>query len=333
MSSANRGSGPVSETRPEEGVICAFQLAPPQRLAGDVLTERQPPTPRWLHLNLADNRICRWIENRAGLPEEARALLLDTEPRVRVENLQQGVAVALGDLHHDFDDDPEGFGMLRVYLDPERIVTARRRPIKSIGLVHARIDASSRARDTTELFEMVLRGHDEAVSAVVRRFADAVDDAEDAVLAGHIKEQGSTLGRIRRLLARLRRHLNANSAVVAQLLADPPAFWLQEHLELIRSCEERLEATAQDVELVSERARLLQDEIASRLNEATNKNLYLLSTLTTVLLPINLVTGIFGMNLHGMPLAEQSHGFAIVMGVILGGVVGAMYLLRRRDIA
>lgn len=332
MSSAERRPNAMSGQQSEEGLIGAFLLTPPGRLSGDVLNEASLPEPRWLHLNLVDARIRRWIETRRDIPEEARALLLDPESRVRVENLEHGFAVTLGDLHHDFEDDPDGFGVLRIYLDQHQIVTARRRPIKSIGLLHGRIENSNQPRDTTDLFEMVLRCHDEAVSAVVRRFADAVDDAEDEILAGHVAKQGSSLGRIRRLLSRLRRHLHANSSAVAQVLADPPSFWRREHVEQVRSCQERLRATAKDVELVSERARLLQDEIAARLNEATNKNLYLLSTLTTVLLPINLITGIFGMNLNGLPFAEHSHGFAVVMGVILLGVISAMYFLRQRNV-
>jgi len=52
----------------------------------------------------------------------------------------------------------------------------------------------------------------------------------------------------------------------------------------VQQAVERLDGIAQDLELVQERARLLQEEIAGRLGEATNRNLYLLSVMTTVLL-------------------------------------------------
>jgi zinc transporter len=322
----------MTESPPEEGLVCAFQLGPPRRLGAEVLAEGASAEARWVHVNLVDARIRRWISAREDIPGEAKALLLDPEPRVRVESFEDGFAIALGDLHHDFEDDPDGFGMLRAYVTQGQILTARRRPIMSIRLLHAKVEHSTLSRDTTDMFELILRGHEEAVSSVVRRFADAVDDAEDEILAGHVKQQGSSLGRIRRLLARLRRHVHANGSVVAQVIAAQPAYWEQEHLELIRSCQERLEASAQDIELVSERARLLQEEIASLLSEATNKNLYLLSTMTTVLLPITLITGIFGMNLGGMPFADNPHGFAIVMGVISSGVVSAIVFLRQRNV-
>ena len=49
-----------------------------------------------------------------------------------------------------------------------------------------------------------------------------------------------------------------------------------------------MDAIAQDIELCQERTRLLQEEIAGRLGEATNRNLFFLSIVTATLLPVTL---------------------------------------------
>jgi zinc transporter len=316
----------------DEGVVCAFALDPTRRLGADALlgvgvTE----APRWLHLNLVDARVRRWVSAREDIPQEAKELLLESQPRPRLEPCERGFALVLGDLHHDFDDDPEGFGSVRVYVDEQQMISARLRPIMSVGLLHPKLEHGADPHNTMELFELLLHCHDEAISRVVRRLADTVDDAEDEILAGHHEVLGNNLGKIRRLLARLRRQAHANRSSIAQLVAAKPEFWDKEQLEAIRGCRERLDGLAQDIELVSDRARLLQEEIARRLDEATNRNLFLLSTLTTALLPITLITGIFGMNLAGLPLSQNPHGFAIVMVGILVGVAGAMSFLRKRN--
>ena len=69
-----------------------------------------------------------------------------------------------------------------------------------------------------------------------------------------------------------------------------------------------------DLESIQERARLLQEEIVSRTGEATNLNLYIVSFLTAIFLPITLVTGIFGMNVAGLPWVEEEGGFLWVFG-------------------
>jgi zinc transporter len=45
---------------------------------------------------------------------------------------------------------------------------------------------------------------------------------------------------------------------------------------------------------------------------------------TVLALPINLVSGLFGMNVGGVPLAEDSAGFWLMLGLIasLTGLIG-----------
>jgi zinc transporter len=68
---------------------------------------------------------------------------------------------------------------------------------------------------------------------------------------------------------------------------------------------------------LQERIKLLQEEIAAMINERNSKSLYTLTVFTVVALPINLIAGLFGMNVAGIPLAEHPHGFWMVVALIL----------------
>ena len=105
--------------------------------------------------------------------------------------------------------------------------------------------------------------------------------------------------------------------------------WRRQHLHEVA---ERMEAVAQDIELVQERTRLLQEEIAGRLNEATNRNLFFLSVITATMLPVTLITGIFGMNVGGLPWLSDPRGVHWVTGIMVMAVVSVLLLLRRRRI-
>ena len=63
--------------------------------------------------------------------------------------------------------------------------------------------------------------------------------------------------------------------------------------------------------------------------EETNRHLHVLSILTTLLLPPTLVTGVFGMNIKGLPLVENDHAFLWVSALMIG-TAAAVYLLIRR---
>jgi len=68
-----------------------------------------------------------------------------------------------------------------------------------------------------------------------------------------------------------------------------------------------------DIAALQERVRLVQDECATRLNEENGRSLFTLTMVTVLALPINLVSGLFGMNVGGIPLAEHPAGFWLMV--------------------
>ncbi len=82
-----------------------------------------------------------------------------------------------------------------------------------------------------------------------------------------------------------------------------------------------------------DRALLLQEEVSGKLAEESARSLKLLSVLTALLLPPTLVTGVFGMNVKGLPFTEETTGFLWAMAIIVCSSGLAYWLLRRVGIA
>ncbi len=64
--------------------------------------------------------------------------------------------------------------------------------------------------------------------------------------------------------------------------------------------------------------------------EENNRTLFTLTMVTVLALPINLISGVFGMNVGGIPLNEHVHGFWVMLGIILVATGGLAMLVRRR---
>ncbi len=316
------------------GLICGF------RLRADGAAEALPwcvdprsygvvpgagEAPLWLHFNLVDTRADQWIAACERIPPEARELLLDADPRMHLEPLANGLGGVLGDLHHDFAEDPEGFGVLRVYVGERIIVSGRRHPLESFNRLRRELLGGEVIASPIQWLAQLVLNLAETFTAAIAVVNEQVDDAEDRILVGRVDEEGQQLGRVRRLLARLRRHVGANRQALIHARARLPGWCSDADAAKLRLAIERLDAVAQDLELAQERARLLQEEIAGRLSEATNRNLYLLSIVTAVLLPITLITGVFGMNVAGLPGLQDPHAFAWVM--LLMGVTAVATLV------
>jgi zinc transporter len=311
------------------GLICGFRLAGPHPTGGELPESLPAQEPLWLHLNLADSRVRAWLTQQQDLPEEARELLLSADARVHVEVLPHGVLAVLGDLYHDFDLDPERLGTLRLYVDEQRLITGRTHPLRGVDLLRRELLRYGEPTTPVLVFQLLIERLADAVGKVASELGDKVDDAEDRILEGKFTGQGKPLGNLRRLVAKLRRLVGANRSALGTLPLSLPGRYDAHAGAALRSAVERLDAVSQDLELVQERARLLQEEIAGNMNEATNRNLFVLSIATTTLLPITLITGIFGMNVRGLPFAEHDHGFRFVMVGIGATVLLALWLLRR----
>ena len=96
---------------------------------------------------------------------------------------------------------------------------------------------------------------------------------------------------------------------------------VQEHIERVLTHVRRLESMAENT---------VQMHFSAQ-SHRTNEIMRTLTVLTAIFLPLNLVTGFFGMNFEGLPLIHSSRGFWIIFSVMLAlGVSLSWFFWRRR---
>lgn len=311
------------------GLICGYVLHPDGRL--DAIDWRQMDrflgetgANVWLHFNLADMRAKRWLEASTVIPRLAKDILLGTTNQMMLEPIGPGLAGVLGDLHHDFQNDPAKLGVLRLYLDDHVLISARRHPLKAIDSLRRSVADGFQASRPIDLITRFLHHLAETLGLTIAELGENLDHIEDRILDDHISGESGELGRARQLIVRLRRHMVPQRHALIGLLARLPAWLSEAEATGLRQAIERLDMLGHDLDLVQDRARLLQDEIANKQAERTNHNLYILSIVTAVFLPITLITGVFGMNVAGLPGLQTPESF---WWVILGMAMTAMTTL------
>ena len=121
---------------------------------------------------------------------------------------------------------------------------------------------------------------------------------------------------------RLQRLLAPEPAALFRLLSRPPNWLKEEDLADLRQSAEELSAAVADSVALVERIRLLQEEVTALLNEQTNHTLFILTVVTVLALPLTVVSGLFGMNVGGIPFANHAGGFWIVVFLVTAFTVG-----------
>jgi len=128
----------------------------------------------------------------------------------------------------------------------------------------------------------------------------------------------------------LQRLLAPEPAALFRLLRQPPPWIRAQDLDELRQATEEFSLVIRDLSALQERIKLLQEEIAAQVSEQTNRTLFTLTMVTVLALPINIATGMFGMNVGGIPLADHPHGFLIVLFLVgVFTAVAAWWTFRR----
>lgn len=308
--------------------------APPQRLnAREAAQLARHTLPDgcflWLHINLNHARAERWVQDHFSVDDDFFDEIHSASPRTRLAQQNDALLAVLNDVTFSKEERNTQNATLWIWCRPQVMVSARYRPVGMIERMHQQIDRLCFSAPDAML--LWLLGEQEAqLEQVVRRSSQAVDAIEERLLSAAIKANRSELGHLRRMLLRVQRLLAPEPAALFRLLNRPPNWLNREPLSELRIFTEEFSAALNDLASLMERIRLLQEEIAARLMEQSNRTLFLLTSITVLALPINIVAGFFGMNVGGIPLANNPHGFLLLVLVVLVFTLVAGWLALRR---
>jgi len=349
-------TAPENNSKPEEalgswgsdesGLIVGYLLTPDQaprpvdsRAAQDLLADPNSlagvpvDSVLWLHFNLAHSGSRRWLERCGRLSPAFFDVLENNLRTTRVERDEESLVAVVNDVHFDFSFDSSDISTLWINLDRSLFVTARHLPLRSIDQLRTHIKAGRSFHSTAELLEHLLRSQADVLVDIVRHVTLRIDDIEDDLLANRPGYKRVKLGSLRRLLVRLRRLLAPEPASLFRLLQHPPAWISAADVQALREASEEFSVVLSDMASLQERIKLLQEEVTATMNEETNRTLFVLTTVTVMALPINILAGLFGMNVGGIPLSQDPHGFWILVGVVLAGTAVAAWFAfgRKKD--
>ena len=169
----------------------------------------------------------------------------------------------------------------------------------------------------------------EELLTTVSAATDSLDGIEDRIVCDAWHNERQALVDARRHLVVIHRQM----ATLTNLFRHLDHSHRNDLPDSINDMAARLSHRAQtlhyDGEQLQARARLLQDELMAKLTTQSNQLLYVLSVMTAVLLPMTIISGLFGMNVGGLPLVNTPMGFWVVSAVSLV-TAGITYLFVRR---
>jgi len=300
------------------------------------LSEPQEPHSRafvWLHFSLSNAESEPWMRRSLALTEAFYDSLREHIGSTRLELEDDMLTAVIHDVIFNSSFDAANISTASLCMNPRLVVSARLRPLRSVDQLRASVKAGQSLRSSAELLAHLLRDQATVLGDIVRQSTNQVNTVEDNLLASRISVSRSDLGTLRRSLVRLLRLLAPEPAALFRLLSRPPRWLSEEDIGDLRQAAEEFSATVVDAGALAERLKILQEELTALISEHTNRTLFILTVVTVLALPINLVAGLLGMNVGGIPFAQHGQGFFVVVSglSLVTGILAYFLILRRKD--
>ena len=285
----------------------------------------------WLHLDRTAPEAERFLRDALVLPEQVVEGLLDTDTRPRLTRGPGGLLLILRGVNHNPGVAPDQMVALRLWIASGLVVSLRRSPLLAVHEMRADYERGQGPRDIgTFLADLVEHLTDRAADVVTDLMRE-MDRLEDVVIGTDERvDVRERLGELRRRVARLSRYLGPQRDALRTLLRAPDLFDEAARLDLTESVEQT-QRSVEELETARERAAILSDELRTRADERVARHSYMLSLAAGVFLPITFLTGLLGINVGGIPGAENPNAFWLVVALCAGiaAVLFGLFLARR----
>ncbi|MCE9583964.1 MAG: zinc transporter ZntB [Planctomycetes bacterium] len=296
-------------------------------LAWNEIASSQKPI--WIHLDRTSPAAQEWIKGASGLDPHTCEALLQEETRPRVVVGDAGILLILRGVNLNPGSDPEDMISIRCWVEPRRVITLRREKVMAIQDLRDRLTVGKGPIGPADFVVALAGGLVARMSAVVTDIEEVVDDFETRVLENAEKGLRYKLSETRRTTIMLRRYLAPQKDALGQLFGSVCPWLTAVDRSHLREVLDRTARCVEDLDAARERTQIIHEELAARMAEQMNRTMYLVSIVTSVFLPLGLITGLLGINVGGIPGTESHYAFAAVCGLMAVIIVVQVFLFRR----
>lgn len=287
----------------------------------------------WLQFHDVPTVLGGWPVEHVELPEAFGDTLKEASRSTRIEHVQKNLIAVVNDVDYNFErEKPLKVATLWLNVGARCLLSVRSLPLRSVDQLRLTVERGETFHSPMGPLIHLLQQQADALLGIVGNSAQTANSVEEMLLAGKLPTR-SSLGGIRRDLVRLRRLLAPEPGALFRLVNRPPHWVREDDAQSLRHSAEEFSLTLRDMAGLQERIEMLEEDIADRVGEHTNRSVLILTAVTVIALPTNLIAGLMGMNVGGLPLRYDNKGFRIVamMWAVLTSLAAWLIFRRRQD--
>lgn len=217
---------------------------------------------------------------------------------------------------------------LDIFLGRDFVITVEDKNCPPARHLLEQVRNAATGQRADQTFYRIADGVVDSYLPVLDHFSDIIDELEDQVLDRPTPGTLQHIFETKRSLILLRRVLVNTRDVAGHLQRSESELIHREMWPFLRDIYDHV---SRNLDLVETQRDLLTgalDIYLSSVANRTNQVMKVLTVLGTIALPALVISGIYGMNLKGLPWTESPHGAAILGGVMAATTAVLLVILR-----
>ncbi len=283
----------------------------------------------WIHLTSRDEEVQHWLSATAQLDRFVIDALTALETRPRCEQVNGGAVLNLRGMTHAAMASSDPLASIRLYAEGDRVISVTRLPLDALDAARRAVEART-ILDAGDLIAALASSITEQLDPQVADLGDSLDDCEEQIDARNAFELRRKVNTARRAAIGYRRFLYPQR-VALESLATLPVRWLSDEDRLhISAAADRAARMAEELESIRERAALIHETLTDLRAELIDQRSLVIAVAAMIFLPLTFITGLFGMNVKGIPYDDHPWSFWTITGfsVAVAALV-TIYFVRR----
>lgn len=283
----------------------------------------------WVHLSTNAEEAQAWLRDEAKLDEYVVEALTATESRPRCEAIGEGAFLNLRGRSSEEMESSDVLASVRIWAVKGHVFSVTRKHLVALDPVEKAMQAGD-IRDPGDFMAAFATEITTDLDPEVAKLGDELDDGEERLNDPDVFAVRKIVTKVRIDAIGYRRFLSPQRAALEKMAA-LPGDWLADDDRLhLSAAADRAARMAEELESIRERASLVHETLTDLRAEQLDSRGLVISIVAMVFLPLTFLTGLLGMNVKGIPYADEPWAFdAVVALCVVIAVVITGFFVRR----
>ena len=135
----------------------------------------------WVHLDRSDADVKDWIRTKSGLEQVVIDAFLEEESRPRMFRAGEGLFINMRGMNLNPDEDVEDMISLRIWVERNRIITARRLPLMAVRDIGESLEQGQGPKNIPEFLAKATHRLTDKMEPVLLEMEEEIDALDEAI--------------------------------------------------------------------------------------------------------------------------------------------------------